>query len=359
MKKKTDNNSEFFRGMIDELKNLGTKSSLASDGDSSAEFSGTIDTGCYILNAAISGSIWGGVPNNKVTAFVGEPSAGKTYYILGIVQKFLESNPTGGCIYYDTESAVTKQMMTSRNIDTSRVIIVEPETIQQFRHHVLKLLDNYMSTDESNRPPMIIALDSLGMLSTTKEMEDSTEGKDTRDMTKAQVIKAAFRTITLKLAKAKVPMLVSNHVYEVVGSYFPTKEISGGGGLKYAASTICMLAKSKDKDSDKNVIGAIIKVKMYKSRLSKENVIVETKLNYNSGLDRYYGLLDVAVDAGIVKKVSTQYQWPDGTKSFEKHIYKNPEKYFTKEVLNQIEVEVNKQFRYGQISDEQLLVEDI
>jgi len=341
--------SDFLRELIKELKDEDT--SLAVDGNGSAEFGGFIDTGSYALNAVLSGSLFGGVPDNKVTAFAGESATGKTYFVLGVVRSFLAKHPNGAVVYYDTEAAVTKQMMEERGIDTSRVIISEPDTIQKFKTHALKLLDAYDQKDEKSRPPMMFVLDSLGMLSTSKEMEDSLEGKDTRDMTKAQIIKAAFRVLTLKLAKVKIPLLVTNHVYELVGSYVPTKEIGGGTGLKYAASTIAMLSKRKEKDGT-DVIGNIVKIKMHKSRLSKENSQIEVLLTYAEGLDRYYGLLDLAEKHGIFKKVSTRFQLPDGTSAFGKNINENPEKYFTEDVLKQLELAVQKEFKYGVTSDE-------
>ncbi|NBX49447.1 recombinase RecA [bacterium] len=336
--------SDFLRDLIKELKDEDT--SLAADGLGSAEFGGFIDTGSYALNAVLSGSIYGGVPDNKVTAFAGESATGKTYFVLGVVRSFLEKHTNGVVVYYDSEAAVTKSMMEERGIDTSRVIIAEPDTIQKFKTHALKLLDAYDMKDEKTRPPMMFVLDSLGMLSTSKEMEDSLEGKDTRDMTKAQIIKAAFRVLTLKLAKVKVPMLVTNHVYELVGSYVPTKELGGGTGLKYAASTIAMLSKRKEKDGTE-VVGNIIKIKMYKSRLSKEHSQAEVLLTYAKGLDRYYGLLELAEKYGIFKKVSTRYQLPDGSSVFGKHIDEEPEKYYTEDVLKLIEQGVQKEFKYG------------
>jgi RecA/RadA recombinase len=336
--------SEFFKQLIKSVNDEDT--SLASDGTGSAEFGGFIDTGSYALNAVLSGSLFGGVPDNKVTAFAGESATGKTYFVLGVVRSFLAKHPDGGVVYYDTEAAVTKAMMEDRGIDTSRVIIAEPDTIQKFKTHALKLLEAYEQQPADKRPPMMFVLDSLGMLSTSKEMEDSLEGKDTRDMTKAQIIKAAFRVLTLKLARVKIPLLVTNHVYELVGSYVPTKELGGGTGLKYAASTIAMLSKRKEKDGT-DVIGNIVKVKMYKSRLSKENSQVEVLLTYEKGLDKHYGLLELAEKYGVFKKVSTRYQLPDGSSAFGKHIMDDPEKYFTHEVLEQIEDAVKKDFRYG------------
>ena len=236
--------SDFFRTIVKELNDENT--TIASDGMASGEFGATIDTGAYILNAALSGTIKGGIPNNKVLCFAGESATGKTFFALGVVKRFLTDNPSGGVFYFDTEAAVTKDMMEERGVDTSRVIISEPESVQQFRHNAIQILDNYIKSD--NKPPMLMVLDSLGQLSTSKELEDTAEGKETRDMTRAQVLKATFRVLTLKLAKAKVPLIVTNHVYEVVGSYIPTKEMSGGSGLKYTASQIVFLSKKKDKE---------------------------------------------------------------------------------------------------------------
>lgn len=337
--------SDFFRNLVEELKDEDT--SIAADGAGSAEFTGFIDTGSYILNAVLSGSLYGGVPNNKVTAFAGESATGKTYFVLGVVRAFLNQNPTGGVVYYDTEAAVTKSMMEERGIDTSRVIIAEPDTIQKFKTHALKMIDAYDKQPKDKRPPMLFVLDSLGLLSTSKEMEDSLEGKDTRDMTKAQVIKATFRVLTLKLAKVNVPMLVTNHVYDLVGSYVPMKELGGGTGLKYAASTIAMLTKKKEKDASGDVIGNIIRVQMYKSRLSKEHSKIEVLLTYDKGLDRYYGLLDLAEKYNIIKKVSTRYELPDGRKVFGKEINNNPQAYYTEEIMQALEQAAKTEFAYG------------
>jgi RecA/RadA recombinase len=340
--------SNFFRSLTETLKDADT--TIAADGVSSGEFSGYIDTGSYILNAALSGTIYGGVPNNKVTAFAGESATGKTFFVLGVMQQFLEDNPEGGVIYFDTEAAVTKGMMEQRGIDTSRVVISEPDTIQKFRHTALKIIDAYTDQPEEKRKPMMMILDSLGQLSTTKEVEDTAEGKETRDMTKAQLIKATFRVLNLKLARIRVPFLLTNHVYDVVGSYVPMKEMSGGSGLKYTASTIVQLSKKKDKEGTE-VVGNIIKCKLFKSRLTKENSQVEVRLSYKNGLDRYYGLVDLAIEADIFKKVSTRIELPDGTKVFGKTINDDPSKYFTEEVLAQLDEYAAKKFTYGNTED--------
>ncbi|MEK9694408.1 MAG: hypothetical protein VW270_01510 [Candidatus Poseidoniales archaeon] len=340
--------SDFFRNLADEIKDI--DSSILADGENAAEFTGYIDTGCYMLNAVLSGSIYGGVPNNKVTAFAGEPATGKTFFVLSAVRQFLDANPQSGVVYYDTEAAVTKQMMEDRGIDVKRVILAEPETIESFRTHSLKFLDKYMAAagKDEDRPPMMMVLDSLGMMSTNKEMQDSHDGKDVRDMTKAQVIKGTFRTLTLKLARAKVPLLITNHIYQVVGSYVPTQDMGGGSGLKYAASTIAFLSKKKVKEGT-DIVGNIIKVKMNKSRLSKENAQVELLLDYKNGLSKWHGMLEFAESKGIVEKSGARYKFPEEVASvFAKNVYQKPEEYFTESIMEKIEEAVQQEFKYGQ-----------
>ena len=331
-------------------------SNILSDGGNSSEFSGSVDTGCYILNAVLSGSLYGGVPNNKITAFAGESATGKTFFVLGVLKQFLTDNPEGGVIYFDTEAAVTKDMMETRGIDSKRVVIVEPSSIEEFRTSATRILTNYTEADKSDRKPMMMVLDSLGMLSSAKELEDVETGKQARDMTKSQLLRGTFRVLSLKLAQANVPMLVTNHVYDVIGSYVPTKEISGGAGLKYAASSIVMLGKKKDKDG-KDLVGNIIKATMHKSRFTKEGKQVECKLSFDKGLDRYFGLLDLAEKYDIIKKVSTRYELPDGTKVFGKNINEDPKKYFTDDIMEQLEVAAQKEFMYGAADD--VVVEEL
>ena len=152
--------------------------------------------------------------------------------------------------------------------------------------------------------------------------------------------------LTLKLGQANIPLIVTNHTYDVIGSYVPTKEMGGGSGLKYAASTIIYLTKKKEKDG-KDVIGNIIKAKTHKSRLSKENKEVEIRLYYDErGLDKYYGLLDLGEIGGLWKNVAGRYEM-DGKKVYAKEIYKNPDKYFTEEVMQKLDNIAKEEYSYG------------
>ena len=332
---------DFLKEIVKEIGDEYTQ--IASDIDETERF---IDTGSYIFNGLISGSILGGVSSNRITAIAGESSTGKTYFSLAVVKNFLDTNPDGYCLYFDTEAAVNKGLLESRGVDTTRLVVVNVVTIEEFRSKALRAVDIYLKTEEENRKPCMFVLDSLGMLSTEKEIRDALDDKQVRDMTKSQLVKGAFRMLTLKLGQANIPLIVTNHTYDVIGSYVPTKEMGGGSGLKYASSTIIYLSKKKEKDKTE-VVGNIIKAKTAKSRLSKENQQVEIRLYYDErGLDRYYGLLDLGELGGMWKNVAGRYEI-DGKKIYAKQIYSEPEKYFTPEVLEKLDEISKTTFSYG------------
>ena len=339
---------DFLKEIIKETGN--EYASLASEGITAGDVTSFIDTGSYSFNALLSGSIYGGLPGNRITAIAGEAATGKTFFALGIIKHFLDKDKNSGVILFESENAVSKDMIEARGVDSTRVVVVPVSTVQEFRSQVLKILDKYLEQEEKDRQPLMFVLDSLGMLSTTKEMQDTAEGKETRDMTRAQIVKSTFRVLTLKLGQANIPLLMTNHTYDVIGSMFPQKEMGGGSGLKYAASSIIYLSKRKEKLGTE-VIGNIIHCKIYKSRITKENAKVDVKLTYKHGLDKHYGLLELGEEAGIFKKVSTRFEMPDGSKVFGKQINDNPDKYFTKEILKKIDEYANKKFTYG--SDEE------
>ena len=279
-----------------------------------------IDTGSYMLNALLSGSIYNGLPGNKTTTFAGEQATGKTFFLLGVIKQFLNDNPTGGVMYFESEAAISKKMIEERGIDSRRMQCIPVATLQQFRFQALKILEKYLEAKEADRPPMIMCLDSLGMLSTTKEVEDTAEGKETKDMTRAQIAKATFRVLTLKLGKAKVPLLVTNHTYDVIGSMYPSKEMGGGSGLKFSADSIIFLSKRKEKDGTE-VVGNVIHCKNHKSRLTKENAMVDVLLRYDTGLNRHYGLVELGLKYNIFGKAGNRIELSDGSKIYEKQIY--------------------------------------
>ena len=334
----------FLNKVIKELDN--EFASIVDEGVSAGDCSSFVDTGSYILNALISGSIFGGLPQNKITALAGESSTGKTFFALSVVRSFLQSNPDAQVIYFETESAISKDMMETRDIDVKRVGLVPVTTVQEFRTQSIKVVDEYMKLKKEDRPPLLFVLDSLGMLSTSKEVQDATDGKETRDMTRAQVIKSIFRILSLKLGQAGIPLIVTNHTYEVVGAYVPTKEMGGGTGLKYSASSILFLSKKKEKDGT-DIVGNIIKVKAQKSRFTKENSQIETRLFYDSrGLDKYYGLLELGQKYGVFQRRGNRIAFGESS-VYPSVVLANPEKYFTPEVMQALDECARKEFMYG------------
>ena len=333
---------DFLKDIVKEIGDDFTQ--LASDIEETERY---VDTGSYIFNGLVSGSIFGGVSGNKITAIAGESSTGKTFFSLAVVKNFLDSNPDGYCLYFDTEAAVNKSLLADRGIDLNRLVVINVVTIEEFRTNALKAVDIYLKKDINERKPCLFVLDSLGMLSTEKEIRDALDDKQVRDMTKSQLVKGAFRMLTLKLGQANIPLIVTNHTYDVIGSYVPTKEMGGGSGLKYAASTIIYLSKKKEKDG-KEVIGNIIKAKTHKSRLSKENKTVEIRLFYDDrGLDRYYGLLELGEIGGLWKNVAGRYEI-GGKKLYAKQILASPETYFTDEVMQALDEIAQTEFSYGE-----------
>ena len=198
---------DFLKDIVKEIGDEYTQ--LASDIDETEKY---VDTGSYIFNGLVSGSIFGGVSGNKITAIAGESSTGKTFFSLAVVKNFLDSNPDGYCLYFDTEAAVNKALLESRGIDLNRLVVVNVVTIEEFRVKALKAVDKYMKMPIEDRKPCMFVLDSLGMLSTEKEIRDALDDKQVRDMTKSQLVKGAFRMLTLKLGQANIPLLSLIHI---------------------------------------------------------------------------------------------------------------------------------------------------
>ena len=336
--------SAFFKDIISDIGN--EYAGVVSDGVSAGDVASFVDTGSYIFNALVSGSIKGGIPSNKITAIAGESSTGKTFFTLSMVKSFLESNPEAGCIYFESESALSKDMIETRNIPSDRMVLVPVTTVQEFRTQSLRIVDKYLEQPEAERQPLMFVLDSLGMLSTSKEMDDISNDKQVRDMTKSQLIKGAFRVLTLKLGQAGIPMLVTNHTYDVIGSYVPTKEMGGGAGLKYAASTIIFLTKSKEKEGT-DLVGNIIKCEAKKSRFTQEGSKVATRLYFDErGLDKYYGLIELGEKYGVFTRVGNRIRIGESN-VYPKSILGDPEKYFTDEVMAKLEEAARTEYSYG------------
>lgn len=346
----------------DMVKTIGNEyAGIAEDGIQAGDVTSWIDSGSYAFNALVSGSIFGGLPSNKITAIAGESTTGKTFFALSLVKNFLDMDPTAMVLYFESESAISKDMLLDRGIDVSRVIIVPVSTVEEFKTQALRAVNMYLES-KKNGAPLMMCLDSLGMLSTSKEMADSAEGKDTRDMTRSQIVKATFRVLTLKLGKANIPLIVTNHVYANIMNPHAGNEMSGGSGLKFAASATIFLTKAKARgedvgggSADKTVVGSIISCTANKSRLTVEGTKVKTMLTHRDGLSRYHGLFELAIAAGVFVKEGQRYSITgiEGV-TWRKDILKDPEKYYTQEVLEKIDAYTKEAFTYGGMTEAEI-----
>ena len=336
--------SDYLKEVLKAVKN--DYADVASNGIAAGDITGFIDTGSYLLNALMSGSIYQGIPNSKIAIFGSPEGVGKTFILLSTIKTFLDDNPTGCVFLFESESALSKDMMEERGLDTKRIIVFPVVTVEEFRHQMVVILDNYI--EQKEKRPVFFGLDSLGMLSTNKEIGDITEGKDTRDMTRSQLLKAAFRVITLKLGRVKVPLFCTNHTYQTMEMFSKSVQ-SGGSGGKYASSVMVSMTKRKVKDG-KDLQGNIVTCTLDKGRLCKEGSKVEIYIDFANGLSRYHGLVEEAVNAGIWKKAGNRidvYNNDTDKAIYPKAIYADPEKFFTKEILDKIDVWVGTKYKYG------------
>jgi len=311
-----------------------------------------ISTGNYMLNAQISGSLYGGYASNKIFILAGEQATGKTFMVLSMVKQYLQSNPTNMVTFFETEGAIDKAMLEERGLDTNRIIFIPVDSVENFKIQSIKVLKRYedikMDGDEV-KPKMMFVLDSIGMLASSKELNDALDGKTTADMTRAKTLKSTFRILTLSLAKNDIPMICTNHTYESIG-IFAKKSMGGGSGAYFSASTIGFLSKAQIKDGTINT-GILVSCKLEKSRLSKEKSLIKFEIDFNNGINLYSGLFDFCESRNIIKKEGRTYFFEGETKADGKakaSIYSDPAAFFTEEKLRTIvEPQVNAIFKYG------------
>lgn len=260
-----------------------------------------IPTGSYILNAALSGSLFGGMPNRRSLMFAGETGTGKTYLACSIVRsaQAMDYFP----IYYDSEGSIDIDFVKRLGIDTNKCRLENVNTIEQFATLTAKLNETIADIRKSGKTPpkIMVVLDSLGNLSSTKEKEDTTSGSGKRDMTKQQSIRRMFRVIGNDFAKNGIPFIINNHTYASIGSFIPGQTISGGGGALFNASIIFSLTKSKltDKDSEEHVknqgldkytkVGIVVTVHPFKQRFARP-IKVQIHIPFYKRPNPYVGL---------------------------------------------------------------------
>lgn len=343
---------DFFKTILKSTKNQ--FATIAEDGIVAGDIDGYLHSGSLYLNALLSGYTSRGFPKGKVTALAGEPGSGKTFILMSAMKEFLDANKDGCVFLFESESAISKDMLVGRGIDVSRVLVFPVITIEQFKFQVVSILDAYEK--EAKKRPILMALDSLGNLSTSKEVTDAADGKETRDMTRAQVIKATFRIITLRLGFLNIPMIVTNHIYTTMG-LFASKEMGGGSGLKYCASTIIFLSKRQDVKGHSVIVTGTVA----KGRLTREKSQAEIFIDFRKGLSRYWGMLEVGLECGAITKQGNSYLYGDEKIGASKaKAYANLDKFVTNaDLMEKIDTFLNEKYAYGVSDGTDVIIPDM
>jgi len=313
-----------------------------------------ISTGSYTLNGILSGDLFGGIPAGRVSAFMGKSSTGKSFLTARIAR---EAQKKGyDVIWFESENATDKFFLQRCGVDTRKVIILPINTVEEFRNQAIKVIDLFEAAKAADpNKKMMLILDSLGNLPIEKELKDADEGKSAQDMgTRSKVIRSLSRVLTMPIAKMQIPMVVVNHTYTNASGYVPIEVPSGGEGVIYISSIICLLTKQAIKEEIvgekyKQLTGNILKARTTKNRVVPEGKIAETKVDFAEGVDPYYGLLPWAEAAGLVEKISTSWYVKHlDKKIFEKNIY-TPEVW--EPILQELNVWVKQNVAYSSISD--------
>lgn len=284
------NSGEFSFADINALMNKNSKwGGLMSDGSGVSEITEYIPTGNYILNAAFTGSLFQGIPNNRSVEIFGPSGTAKTYIMLNIAR---ESQKKGYyVIWYDSENAIESSQVKKFGCDLTKFRYEPVQTVQEFRTSITTLVDTLIEEKEKGNkiPKLMIILDSAGNLATQKEIDDSKAGQEKQDMTRAKVMKSIFRILMSKMGIIGASFLFSNHCYQTMDLF--SQQVAGGGvGAEYGASVILLVNRSKLKNGTEQV-GIIVNAKSTKNRFCKP-VVVKFHVDYNKGLNPYVGLDD-------------------------------------------------------------------
>jgi len=341
--------------LLKKLKRINPFSNIAYDGMLS-DITETIDTGSYMFNALLSGSIFGGFPTNRIVGLAGSYSCGKSFLSLHICKSWLNLDPNNYVIYSDSENALEKKTIIELGLDSNRVLHSPVKSIEDYRNQTMQMLEIIKADREANKAPnnpnprFLFVLDSLGMMVSEKEIKDSLDDKNKMDMgLRAKLVKGIFRLLTIELGFLKFPMIVTSHTYDNPANPFSTKSnISGGTGLTYASSFIVCLFPKVEKTATNTISGLILTAKAEKTRSSaKQYSTIQMRLSFSRGLDRFYGLTDLGLESGILKKEGRKIIFPNGERYFPNEIDENPQVCFTKEILDLLDKEAQIVFSYG------------
>jgi len=249
-----------------------------------------------MLNVALSGRIDGGLVSG-MTVLAGPSKHFKTSFALKMASAFLDKHPESVMLFYDTEFGSPQSYFTNFGIDTDRVLHTPVTNVEELKFDLINQLENIEKDDK-----VIIVIDSIGNIASKKELEDAINEKSVADMSRAKALKGLFRMATPYLTMSDIPMIAINHTYKEIG-LFPKDIVSGGTGIYYSADNIWILGRRQNKTGTE-VTGYDFIVNVEKSRYVKEKSKIPISVSWDGGIERYSGLLDVALAGGFVTKPS-------------------------------------------------------
>ena len=282
--------------LLDKLKAAGSVKATTLEDSLMFQVKEFVPTRIPIINVALSGKIDGGL-SNGLTVLAGPSKHFKSQLGLVMVQAYMKQHKDSVCLFYDSEFGVTPEYLTSHGIDTSRMLHIPVEHIEQLKFDLSKRLDEIKRGDK-----VIVFIDSVGNLASKKEVDDALDEKAVADMTRAKQLKGLFRIVTPHFTLKDIPCIVIGHTYDTQ-EMFSKQVLSGGKGLYYSANQIFMIGRSQDKGSD-GIEGYNFSLNVDKSRFVKEKSKLEFNVNFDSGINKWSGLMDLALESGHVKKPS-------------------------------------------------------
>ena len=323
---------------------------ILSDENNPYEIMGYVDSGCYILNALMcEGDIYGGLPLGKRIILSGQSSTAKSYFADYLIKSYLDKYKKGIVILFETEGSSIAQTAKEIGIDMTRVIIEPVREVEELHKLIIRYCEDieadYLKTGK--RTQLTFVIDSLGMLSSKKELDDKLAGNDVSDMTRAKMIKGMFRAVSLKLSLLQTPMIVVNHTYSKIGGYGDSQVASGGSGAQYSPDVHLFLSKKQRK------IGAIqtgvtITAKVKKSRWIKENIKCELGLEFDKGLVKCSYLPQLAGMLGMLQMKDEKTIIFEGQEYGISRAEKDFETIFGEENMKKLAVKIKDNFSFGE-----------
>lgn len=254
-----------------------------------------IPTNVPVLNVALSGQLDGGfIPS--VTIWAGESKRFKSLFSLLMVKAYLNKYPDAIVIFYDSEFGTPKAYFESLNLPKDQILHCPITNVEQLKFDLVKQLDLIERGDK-----VIVVVDSLGNLASKKEVEDALDEKSTQDMSRARMIKSVFRIITPILTLKDIPLIVVNHVYKEQGTMYPKDIMSGGTGPMLSADNVYIIGRQQEKDGTE-IVGYNFIINVEKSRFVKEKSKIPITVSFESGISKWSGLMDIALELGFVVK---------------------------------------------------------